>query len=145
MKVKDLLNQKGSEVYSIGKDDTVYDAIAKMSDLNVGALLVMQDNRLIGIISERDYRNKVILKGRTSKNTRVQEIMTDKVIRVTSSDSMNLCMQLMSEKKIRHLPVVDDDKVIGVISIGDVIKSIIKSQKVEIDSLRDYIGGGYPG
>lgn len=145
MKVKDLLNEKGAEVYSTSPDETVYNAISKMADLNIGALLVMEgENQLTGIISERDYRNKVILKGRTSKSTKVREIMTDKVIRVEPEDSINLCMQLMTEKKIRHLPVVAQKRVVGVISIGDVVKTIIKSQKGEIDSLRDYIGGGYP-
>lgn len=144
MKVKDLLKEKGTEVYATGPDSTVYEAIAKMAELNIGALLVLEDAKLAGIISERDYRNKVILKGRTSKTTRVREIMTEKVYRVEPQDSINLCMQLMTEKKIRHLPVVKQGKVIGVISIGDVVKSIIKTQKVDIDSLRDYIGGGYP-
>ncbi|MAO65936.1 MAG: histidine kinase [Balneola sp.] len=147
MQVKEILNQKGRDIYSVKPSDTVYDAIAKMADYNIGALLVMQDQNLEGIISERDYRNKVILKGRTSKETPVKDIMTDKVIRVNSSDTVNLCMQLMTEKKIRHLPVMQDEKVVGVISIGDVVKTVIANQKNEINSLRDYIGsgGGYPG
>lgn len=144
MQVKEILNQKGRDIYSVKPDDTVYNAIAKMAEYNIGALLVMENGTLAGIISERDYRNKVILEGRTSKTTSVKEIMTDKVIRVNPSDTINLCMQLMTDKKIRHLPVVDDDKVVGVISIGDVVKTVIAKQKVEIDSLRDYIGGGYP-
>lgn len=106
----------------------------------------MKEDRMVGIISERDYRNKVILQGRTSKTTNVSEIMTPDVVYVNSSDTINLCMQLMTQKKIRHLPVLDDDKVTGVISIGDVIKTVIATQKSEIDSLRNYIssGGGYP-
>lgn len=144
MQVKEILNQKGRDVFSVKPDDSVYNAIAKMAEYNIGALLVMENGNLAGIISERDYRNKVILKGRTSKTTSVKEIMTDEVIRVHPSDTVNLCMQLMTDKKIRHLPVVDEDKVIGVISIGDVVKTVIAKQKVEIDSLRDYIGGGYP-
>ncbi|MBD3615111.1 MAG: CBS domain-containing protein [Gracilimonas sp.] len=145
MQVKEILNQKGRDIYSVQPDETVYKAIEKMAEYNIGALLVMESGKLTGIVSERDYRNKVILKGRTSKTTAVKEIMTEEVIRVTSSDTVNLCMQLMTDKKIRHLPVVDEEKVVGVISIGDVVKTVIAKQKVEINSLRDYIGGGYPG
>ena len=144
MQVKEILNQKGRDIFAVKPDATVYEAIAKMAEYNIGALLVMEDANLKGIISERDYRNKVILEGRTSKNTEVQEIMTKDVIRVESSDTVNLCMQLMTEKKIRHLPVVDGEQVVGVISIGDVVKTVIASQKSEINSLRNYIGGGYP-
>lgn len=144
MKVKEILNEKGREIYSVRPDETVYSAIEKMAKHNIGALLVMKDGDLVGIISERDYRNKVILKGRTSKTTSVKEIMTSQVIRITSSDTVNLCMQLMTENKIRHLPVVDDEQVVGVISIGDVVKTVIANQKSEINSLRSYIGGGYP-
>ena len=145
MQVKDILNKKGRDIYFVSPDETVYQAISKMADKNVGALLVLDNGKLCGIISERDYRNKVILKGRTSKTTTVKEIMTEKVIQVTSSDTVNLCMQLMTEHKIRHLPIVDDNEVVGVISIGDLVKTIIAKQKVEIDTLRSYIGGGYPG
>ncbi|MDR9416224.1 MAG: CBS domain-containing protein [Gracilimonas sp.] len=147
MQVKEILNQKGRDIYSVKPDDSVYSAISKMAEYQVGALLVMEDHKIAGIISERDYRNKVILKGRTSKTTPVRDIMTDKVIRVNTDDTINLCMQLMTDKKIRHLPVMDNDQVVGVISIGDVVKTVIAKQKSEIDSLRDYIGsgGGYPG
>jgi len=146
MKVIDLLNKKGSEIYSICSDDTVYDAIKKMSELGIGALLVIDDGKLNGIISERDYRDKVILKGRQSKTTPVKDIMTKDVFCVNSHDDVKLCMKLMTKHKIRHLPVLDDDKLSGVISIGDVVKSVIDAQKFEIDSLRNYIaGGGYPG
>jgi CBS domain-containing protein len=146
MQVKEILNQKGRDIYSVEPGDSVYDAIAKMADHNIGALLVMENGQLNGILSERDYRNKVILKGRTSKNTKVSEIMTNEVVCVNSGDTINLCMQLMTEKKIRHLPVMDENTVVGVISIGDVVKTVIANQKSEIDSLRNYIssGGGYP-
>ncbi|MEX0944957.1 MAG: CBS domain-containing protein [Balneolaceae bacterium] len=145
MKVKDVIHRKGSEVHSIGPDAMVLDAIKKMSDLNIGALLVLIDQQLAGIITERDYRDKVILKGKQSKNTPVKEIMTDQIYRVQSTDDLNTCMRIMTDQKIRHLPVVDNEKLNGVISIGDVVKSIIDEQKFEIDSLRDYITGGYPG
>lgn len=147
MLAQDILNQKGREIYSVEPDDTVYDAIAKMADLNIGALLVMQDDKLTGIISERDYRNKVILKGRKSKTTYVREIMVDQVYCVHPKDTVHHCMMMMTDKKIRHLPVLNagKDKVIGVISIGDVVKSVIDKQEKEIDSLRGYISGGYPG
>lgn len=144
MTVQDLLNRKGTEVYSIFPKATVYESIAKMAELNIGALLVMEGDKLAGIISERDYRNKVILLGRKSKDTAVHQIMTDQVVCVKPTDSVNLCMQLMTQKKIRHLPVLDNDKVVGVISIGDVVKLIIENQKNEIDSLYNYISGGYP-
>ena len=118
-----------------------------MAELDIGALVVMSNDVLKGIISERDYRNKVILKGRASRTTAVKQIMSDKVVCVTPDDSVNLCMQLMTDKRIRHLPVLEDEKVVGVISIGDVVKSVIENQKNEIDSLRDYItsGSGFPG
>jgi len=145
MQVKDLLNTKDDAVYSVPPEETVYNAIAKMADLNIGALIVLKNSRLKGIISERDYRNKVILKGRTSKTTQVKEIMTSNVFYVEPTDSVNFCMQVMTDKKIRHLPVLEEEKVVGMISIGDVVKSIIKKQENEIDSLRTYISSGYPG
>lgn len=145
MTVRDILNQKGTTVYSVHPNETVYDAIKKMSDLNIGALMVLDNGKIKGIISERDYRNKIILKGRTSTDTPVKDIMVKSVFCVNSSDSINLCMQLMTEKKIRHLPVLDNGDLAGIISIGDVVKAIIRDQKVEIDSLRNYIAGSYPG
>lgn len=145
MKVRDILINKGSEIYSIGSDATVYDAIKKMSELGIGALLVVDQDNLTGIISERDYRDKVILKGRQSKTTPVRDIMTSRVITVEGDNNIKLCMQLMTEHKIRHLPVLENNELKGVISIGDVVKSIIDQQKVEIDSLRSYITRDYPG
>lgn len=146
MKVKDILDEKGYDIISVEPDVTVLHSISKMAEHNIGALLVMKKGKLAGIISERDYRNKVILKGRRSKDTFVSEIMVDQVVWVKPTDNINLCMQLMTNKKIRHLPVLDGEKVVGVISIGDVVKAVIKSQKNEINSLRNYItsGGGYP-
>lgn len=146
MKVRDLLNQKGSEIYSIGSDSTVFEAIKMMSEKGIGALLVIDDGELNGIISERDYRDKVILKGRQSKSTPVKDIMTEKLFTVNSNDDIRLCMRIMTDRKIRHLPVLDDGNLTGIISIGDVVKTVIDQQKGEIDSLRNYIAGGrYPG
>lgn len=145
MKVKEIIAQKGGAIYSTPPDETVYNAIKKMSELNIGALLVLDDGNLVGILSERDYRDKVILQGRQSKTTPVNKIMTSQVFCVNSNDNVNLCMKLMTVKKIRHLPVLDNGNLMGVISIGDVVKSVIDRQKVEIDELRNYIASGYPG
>lgn len=144
MKVKEILNNKGSAIYSTTPDEMVYDAIKKMSELKIGALLVLDGGNLAGILSERDYRDKVILQGRQSKTTPVKDIMSPQVFCVNSTDDVQLCMKLMTVKKIRHLPVLDDGELQGVISIGDVVKSVIDKQKVEINELRSYIGGGYP-
>lgn len=146
MQVQDILSKKGREVYNISPDETVYNAISAMADLNIGALLVMENGRLEGIISERDYRNKVILQGRTSKQTQVKEIMTSRVFWVLPEESIDNCMLIMTQKKIRHLPVLDkDDNVLGVISIGDLVKSIIDKQEMEINDMKNYIAGSYPG
>ncbi len=144
MFVRNILQSKGSKVYHITPDSTVYEAIKLMSEKKIGALLVMEEDELCGIISERDYRDKVILKGRTSKTTAVKEIMTSNVYWVSPDESIKKCMALMTEKKIRHLPVLEHEEVIGVISIGDIIKQIISEQKVEIDHLKNYITGSYP-
>ena len=144
MLISDILRSKGNQVYSIRPDNTVYEAIEKMADKNIGALLVMDGEELKGIISERDYRNKVILKGRTSKTTHVDEIMTPDVHWVTPGESIQECMALMTEKKFRHLPVRESGEVVGVVSIGDLVKGIISEQKVEINHLRDYINNTYP-
>ncbi|MCC5907237.1 MAG: CBS domain-containing protein [Balneolaceae bacterium] len=145
MKVKEILSRKGNDIYSIRSDETVFNAIKKMSELKIGALLVIDNGELKGMISERDYRDKVILMGRKSKTTEVNVIMSRKAFCVNVDDSVNLCMKLMTEKRIRHLPVLANGKLAGLISIGDVVKSIIDRQKVEIDSLRSYITSGYPG
>lgn len=145
MKVRDILNQKGSKIHSIGSDYTVYEAIKKMSDLGIGALLVIDEGKINGIISERDYRDKVILKGRHSKTTPVKDIMSNHVFCVDADDDIKICMKIMTERRIRHLPVLENNILCGIISIGDVVKSVIDQQKVEIDSLWNYIVGGYPG
>lgn len=144
MKVKEILRNKGSAIYSTPPNEMVYDAIKKMSELKIGALLVLDGDNLAGIFSERDYRDKVILQGRQSKTTPVKDIMSPQVFCVHSTDDVQLCMKLMTVKKIRHLPVLDDGELKGVISIGDVVKTVIDKQKVEIKELRSYIAGAYP-
>lgn len=147
MLVRDILKNKGTKVYSIAPKETVYQAISKMDKHNIGALIVLEDQQLKGIISERDYRSKVILKGRSSKSTNAHEIMTEDVFCVTPEESVEACMSIMTDKKIRHLPVMDEDTVSGVISIGDLVKTIISKQKFEIKNMRQYIQGEatYPG
>lgn len=148
MLIADILKEKGDQVFSISPEQSVYESIEKMSDKNVGALLVMDGEELVGIISERDYSTKIILKGRTSKETKVSEIMSTDVYCVTPKDNVESCMGVMTQEKFRHLPVLDDQKkVVGVVSIGDLVKAVISKQKGEISTLRNYIttGGGYPG
>lgn len=144
MLVNDILRTKGNDIFHIHPDKSVFEAIKEMADKNVGALLVMDNSELKGIISERDYRNKVILKGRTSKETQVREIMTEQLYVVSPEESVEECMTLMTERKIRHLPVLKQQKVVGVVSIGDLVKSIISKQEVQIQHLHQYISGTYP-
>lgn len=145
MLIRNILNDKGTQVYDVGPENTVYEAIEKMADKDIGALLVTEGEKLRGIITERDYRNKVILKGRASKTTKVKEIMTSDLYTVSPSDTVETCMALMTNGKFRHLPVLENDKIAGVVSIGDLVKAVITKQKVEIHNLRDYITGTYPG
>lgn len=139
MKVSDILNKKGSHIYSVEPGITVYDALKLMGEKNIGALLVMEGNKLNGIISERDYARKVVLKGKTSLETRVSDIMTEKVITILPEDNLERCMELMSENHIRHIPVVKNGEVKGVISISDVVTAIIEAQKETITYLQNYI------
>ena len=139
MKVADILASKGSNVYSVTGDITVYEALKVMGEKNIGALLVMEDDTLKGIISERDYARKIVLKGKSSSETQVKEIMTQEVINVLPEDDIEKCMGLMSGRKIRHLPVVKNEKVLGVISITDVVTAIIEMQKNTIAHLQNYI------
>jgi CBS domain-containing protein len=139
-----ILQRKGSAIWSIDPDATVYDAIAVMANKRVGALLVMSGDRLEGIISERDYARKVILEGRSSKDTKVREIMTSSVLTVSTDHTVDMCMQIMTENRIRHLPVVERDVVVGVVSIGDMVRATIASQAETIDHLHTYIASGYP-
>ena len=139
MKVAEILKAKGNNIFSITSDYTVYDALKVMGEKNIGALLVIENQLLVGIISERDYARKIILKGKSSQDTLVKEIMTKDVISVSPGDKIDKCMDLMSEKHIRHLPVMQDGIVTGIISITDVVTAIIESQKETISLLHNYI------
>ena len=139
--VKHLLDAKGRHIISISPDSSVLEAIKIMADKNIGALVVMQDDKLTGIVSERDYARKVIVKGRSSKSTQVAEIMTADVATTSSDQTVDKCMAMMTEMRIRHLPVVEDDRVIAMISIGDLVQAIIADQKEEIEHLEHYISG----
>ena len=139
LKVADILKTKGSNVFSILPNTTVYDALKIMGEKNIGALMVIEDDQLKGIFSERDYARKIVLVNRNSRDTQISEIMTANVITVSPSDSIELCMELMSGKKIRHLPVTFNGKVTGLISISDVVTAIIESQKETISHLQNYI------
>jgi CBS domain-containing protein len=141
MTVKHLLAHKGRDVWTIDPDATVLEALAKMAEKDVGSLVVMDSERLVGIITERHYSRNVILKGKTSPTTLVREIMERNVIHVRADQSVELCMALMTEKRVRHLPVIEDNKVIGLISIGDLLKFVISKQEFAIDQLEHYIQG----
>jgi CBS domain-containing protein len=142
--VSEILNAKGRQTWSVSPNTTVLEAIQMMAEKNVGALLVLDDGKLIGIISERDYTRKVILRGKASKDTAVKEILSNDVIHVSPSDSVEECMRLMTSHRIRHLPVLEGDQVTGVISIGDLVNWIISAQTSTIHQLQTYISG-YPG
>ena len=139
--VKQLLETKGQKIWSITPDASVYEAIEQMNDHGVGALLVMEGEKLTGVISERDYARKTILKGRSSKTTPVRDIMTRKVIYISPKQTLEECMALMTNKRVRHLPVFVGEKLIGIISIGDVLKAIIADKTFIIDQLETYITG----
>jgi CBS domain-containing protein len=139
--VKHLLERKPADVISVKPEDSVLHAIGIMAERHVGALLVMRERELLGVLSERDYARKVILKGRASHETRVSEIMSSPVITVSPADTVHRCMQIMTDKRIRHLPVVKDSRVVGVLSIGDLVKAVIDEQREEIEQLQRYIAG----
>jgi CBS domain-containing protein len=139
--VKELLDAKGHQVWSIAPDASVFEAIQLMAEKEVGALLVMETDKLVGIISERDYARKVILKGRSSQETPIQEIMTTRVMYAHPDQQIEECMALMTEKRIRHLPVLEGERVLGMISIGDLVKTIIAEQQFMIEQLEHYISG----
>lgn len=138
-KVKHLLDTKGSAVFATGPDTSVLDALRQMADHRVGALLVMRGEQLVGVVSERDYARKVALQGRASAQTPVSEIMSPRPVVVSPEDSVIGCMRLCTDSRVRHLPVVDDGRVIGVVSIGDLVKAVISEQAQEIEQLQRYI------
>ena len=137
--VRHLLEAKAPEVFAIGPDEPVIDAIRLMAEKRIGAVVVMQEGRLVGILSERDYARKIVLQGRSSKDTPVRDIMTSDVISVGLNDTADRCMQLVTDKRIRHLPVLDGGNVLGVVSIGDLVKAVIEDQQLELDQLQRYI------
>ena len=139
--VRQILDAKGHDVATVGPDDTVYDAIKKMADKNIGSLVVVDGEKIVGIITERDYARNVILKGKTSPNTLVKDIMSTRVICAWPDQSVEECMAVMTEKAVRHLPVLENKSLVGLVSIGDLVKSIIGDQKFIIEQLERYIGG----
>jgi CBS domain-containing protein len=139
--VKHLLDSKGRDVLSIGPGDSVLDAIKLMAEKGIGALVVMDGDALAGIVTERDYARKVILKGRSSRETPVKDIMTPDVLTTSADQTVDSCMNMMTDHRIRHLPVVDGDRVTGLVSIGDLVKAKIADQKEEIERLAQYITG----
>ena len=148
MKLQDsvgvILKHKGSQVFSVSPDVTVYEALEKLAEKDIGALVVMDGSTLVGILSERDYVRKVYIKGRSSRETMVHEIMSSPCVSVTPSTTVDECMRCMTDERCRHLPVVDDGKVVGVVSIGDLVNWIITAQDVTIHQLENYISGKYP-
>jgi CBS domain-containing protein len=139
--VDHLLRNKGSQIYSVAPTDFVLRAIEIMADHHLGALLVMNQGTLLGIVSERDYARKVILQNRSSHDTPVSEIMTSPAVTVTPRDTVHHCMQLMTERRFRHLPVVDSGRVVGILSIGDLVKAVMEEQSAQIEQLERYIAG----
>jgi CBS domain-containing protein len=139
-----ILAHKSSAVWKVSPDTTVYDAIKMMADKNVGALPVVENDRVLGIVSERDYTRKVILQGRSSKETQVSQIMSTDLIVTHPNESLTECMRVMTDKHVRHLPVIQDGKLSGILSIGDVLKWLISAQTATIEHLEQYIVGTYP-
>jgi CBS domain-containing protein len=140
--VRDLLEQKGRNVWSVAPDTTVYDALRVMAEKEIGAVLVLEGEQLVGVLSERDYARQVILKGKTSKETTVREIMTSRVVYVRPDQTVEACMALMTDKHVRHLPVMDGGRLVGMLSIGDVVKAVISESQFLIEQLENYITRG---
>jgi len=143
--VETILSRKGHQTWSVSPDDTVLAAITLMAEKNIGALPVMEGERLVGMFSERDYTRKVALKGRSSKDTKVREIMTSTLATVTPHHSVDECLRLMTDRRVRHLPVLEGGRLVGLVSIGDLVNYVISAQSAAIDHLEGYISGRYPG
>jgi CBS domain-containing protein len=143
--VKSVLDQTARTVFSISPEANVYEAIERMSEEHIGALVVLSGGRLVGIISERDYARKVILKGRQSREARVSEVMSTPVFRVAPETTIDECLRVMTSRRVRHLPVLEGESVVGVISMGDLVKWIVDAHEQTIHQLESYIGGNYPG
>ena len=141
LEVRQLLADKGDRIFSIAPDEPVLTAVRMMADHYIGALLVMRGDELVGIVSERDYARKIILQNRASADTPVREIMSSPVVTVRLGDTTDTCMRICTERRVRHLPVVDGGKVVGVLSIGDLVKSVINEQSQQIEHLQRYIAG----
>ncbi|MFN2127249.1 MAG: CBS domain-containing protein [Anaerolineales bacterium] len=139
--VKDILDEKGYEVYTIEPEATVYEALKKMAGQNIGALLVVKNGKVVGVFSERDYARKIVLKGKSSKDSTVGELLSERIFYVKPATSTMECMQIMTDHRVRHLPVLKDDQLIGIVSIGDIVSKIIQGQKDTIKQLEDYILG----
>ena len=139
--VKQILDNKGHEIFAVSPNDTVFESLQQMADKRIGALLVMDGEKLVGIVTERDYARKVILEGKSSRDIHVEDIMTRQVLCVPPERTVDECMALMSDKRARHLPVVEHKRVIGVVSIGDLVKVVISEQRFLIDQLQHYISG----
>ena len=139
--VRDILNEKGSAVYAVSPQSTVYEALQMMAEKNVGALMVMEQDKTVGLISERDYARKIVLKGKFSRDVPVEEIMSREIVRIGPDEDVEGCMELMTDKRIRHLPVFENERLIGIVSIGDIVKTIIQHKAEIIEQLENYIMG----
>jgi len=138
---RDLLREKGTQVYATSPEASVYDALQQMADKNIGALIVFEGDRLVGLISERDYARKIVLKNKFSRETAVTEIMSRDVVTVAPDKNLEECMEVITARRVRHLPVVEDDRLLGIISIGDIVKGIIEHKEFVIEQLEFYIKG----
>jgi CBS domain-containing protein len=141
--ISEILRHKGSDIHTVPPSETVFNAITLMSEKNIGAVPVVENDRVIGILSERDYTRKIALHGKSSKTTKVKEIMTSPTNTITPTHTIDQCMQLVTDKRCRHLPVVEGDKIVGMISIGDLVNWIINAQNAALEQMENYISGGY--